>query len=98
MRLEYKKFCSNETGRFNTEDLSADEYRALLATHRRQNRQLVKHLSEAELDEIAIGTIRSEIQHSSRVTFPSFAEFAQGLHGVTAITADETSSLEMSIA
>jgi hypothetical protein len=75
MKIDYEAFCLRETDRFIAETIPQDEFQTLLDTHRRQNRTLLQHLSEAELTEITLATARSEIRHSGRCHFPTLAEF-----------------------
>jgi hypothetical protein len=75
-KLDYEAFCVAETTKFITNELAAEEHAALLDSHRRQNRALLRHMTDAELEEITRGTVRSEIQHSGKVRVPTFEEFS----------------------
>ena len=77
LMIDYEAFCAAETARYVAETLPPDEYRQFLDTHRRQNRNLLNHLSDAELEEVTLGTIRSEIRQRGRVTLPTFEEFSR---------------------
>ena len=63
--------------RFIENELPAAEYQAMFDRHRQQNRQLLKHLSEAELDELTHGTVRSQARQERLGSLPTFDEFSQ---------------------
>jgi hypothetical protein len=76
LKLKYETHCVAETARFIAEELPAGEHAALVESHRRKNRALLPHMSPAELEEITLGTVRSEVQHGGRVRLPTLEEFA----------------------
>jgi hypothetical protein len=78
LRLDYEAFCTTETTRFIERELPAAEYRALFDAHRRENRQLLRHLTDLELDDLTRNTVFSEIRRSGRIVFPSLERFTRG--------------------
>jgi Replication initiator protein A len=77
IKVEYETYCATETKRYIREILPPDEYHALFQQHIRCNRQMLKHSTDAEIEELTHGTIRAEIQKSGRVNLISFEEFCR---------------------
>jgi hypothetical protein len=83
LRLDYEAFRAAETIRYIRDDIPAEEYRALFATHRLQNRQLLHHLSDEQLDELTHGTVRSELQHCGRIPLPAFQDYTNRMNRIS---------------
>jgi hypothetical protein len=77
LKIDYEAHCAAETARFIAESLPPDEYGQIFDRHRRQNMSLLKHLAAAELDEVTVGTVRSELRHAGRVKLPTLQEFSR---------------------
>jgi hypothetical protein len=77
LRLDYEAFCTAEITRFIENELPAADYQAMFDRHRQQNRQLLRHFSESELDELTHGTVRSQVREQQLANVPAFNEFIQ---------------------
>ncbi len=75
LKLDYEAFCVAETTRYIEQVLPAEEYQAMLETHRRQNQHLFADMPSDELDALTRGTVRSEIMHGGRLKLPTLTEF-----------------------
>ena len=75
LKLDYDAYCAAETTRYIEDVLSAGERDTLMDAHRRQNRAMLGTRPAADLEEITLGTVRSEIQHSGRVQLRTFQQF-----------------------